>query len=153
MKRNPWSYWSADRFSLAPPGYSVGQSHLFAFVTPQICTVNRLKISIQYGGKRVRPNAEEQVAAFVNDQTYAIEDVVEQKKLDCLCDLCHSFNVFLDAGEAKIVHESFKACARKCRRRAEKCDLIDRHGLEQILPRAVFLDDRMERNFAHCTHC
>lgn len=63
--------------------------------------MNRLKISIQDGVKRVRPNGEKQVAAFVNDQIYAIEDVVEQKKLDCLCDLRHSFNVFLDAEEAK----------------------------------------------------
>lgn len=77
-------------------------------------------------------DAAEEFAAFVDDQIYALKGVVEKEALDCEFELRRSFDVFLEAEEAKEVADRFRSSLKAGQRWTRQIDMIDEQYAEQV---------------------
>ena len=82
--------------------------------------------------EREGPAVAEEMAQFVYDQIYAIKRTVEKEGLDCEFELRRTFDVFLDAEEAKIVARKFTASLQAGHKWTREVDFIGEEFAEQV---------------------
>ena len=74
----------------------------------------------------------DEFASFVNEQIYALKDVVEREGLDCEFELRRSYDVFLDDLEAQNVKSQFRASLAAGHKWTRDRWLIDEDMVEQV---------------------
>lgn len=74
----------------------------------------------------------QEVAAFVNEQIYAIKDAVESEGLDCEFELRRSYDVFLDEGEAREAEKLFGDSLKMKQKWTRYVDFVGGKRAEQV---------------------
>jgi len=74
----------------------------------------------------------EEIAAFVNEQIYALKEIVEAEGIDCEFELRRSFDVFIDEKEAEEATRFFREGVRAKARWVRNVDLVDQKYVEQV---------------------
>lgn len=76
--------------------------------------------------------AAQEIAAFVNEQIYAIKDVVESEGLDCEFELRRSYDVFLDESEAREAEKLFGDSLKTKQKWTRYVDFVGEKRAEQV---------------------
>ena len=74
----------------------------------------------------------EEYAAFINEQIYALKEVVEREHLDCEFELRRTFDVFLDDVEAENITKGFRASLAAGHKYTRDRALVDEKMAEQV---------------------
>jgi hypothetical protein len=82
--------------------------------------------------KRHGASAAEEFAAFVNEQIYALKEVIEREDIDCEFEMRRSFDAFLDDVEAEKVASDFRASIAAGHKYTRDRALVNEKMAEQV---------------------
>jgi len=74
----------------------------------------------------------EEIAAFVNEQIYALKEVVEAEGIDCEFELRRSYDVFIDQKEAEEATRFFREGVKAKAKWVRNVDLVGQKYVERV---------------------